>query len=50
MQTPKSPILFMFYFMSRLYRMREYPLTGLISGRCNLDNLVKMFDTAGVIF
>ena len=50
MQTPKSPILFMFYFMSRLYRMREYPLNGLISGRCNLDNLVRMIDTAAVFF
>lgn len=49
MQTPKSPILFMFYFMSRQYRMREYPLNGLISGR-NLDNLVRMFDTAAVFF
>ena len=25
--------------MSRQYRMREFPLTGLISGHCNLDNL-----------
>ena len=49
MQTPKSPILFMFYFMSRQYRMREYPLNGLISGR-NLDKLVRMFDTAAVFF
>ena len=36
--------------MSRQYRMREFPLTGLISGRCNLDNLVRMIDTATVLF
>lgn len=36
--------------MSRQYRMREFRLTGLISGRCNLDNLVRMIDTTAVFF
>ena len=36
--------------MSRQYRMREFPLTGLILGHCNLDNLARMIDTAAVFF
>ena len=36
--------------MSRQYRMREFPLTGLISGHCNRDNLARMIDTAAMFF
>ena len=39
-----------FYFMSSQYNMREFLLTGLISGRYNLDNIAGTFNTAAVCF
>ena len=36
--------------MSSQYNKQEFLLTGLISGRYNLDNIVGTFNTAAVCF
>ena len=41
---------FDFYFMSSQYKMREFFLTGLISGRFNLDTIVRTLISPAVCF
>ena len=36
--------------MSSQYKMREFLLNGLISGRFNVDNIAGTFNTAAVCF
>ena len=41
---------FYFYFMSSQYKMREFFLTGLISGRFNFDTIVRTLISPAVCF